>query len=110
MTPNHHTLLIDETEIPKKYKPVLARLAQAVQNSEVQKYLQIEDDFLAELDMYYDSLEEERKMKEEERKMKEEAIKKHKNAIQFMIQSGISLDEISKNLIISLGELNEMLK
>ncbi|MBK8625422.1 MAG: hypothetical protein IPN86_07630 [Saprospiraceae bacterium] len=75
MTPNHHTLLIDETEIPEKFKPVLERLAQAVQNSEVQKYMQIEDDFLAELDMYYDSLEEERKMKEEERKMKEEERK-----------------------------------
>ncbi len=38
MTPNHHTLLIDETEIPKKYKPVLARLAQAVQNMMFQFY------------------------------------------------------------------------
>jgi hypothetical protein len=54
--------------------------------------------------------EEERKLKEEERKLKEEAIMKHKSAIKFMIQNGISLDDISNHLMISLDELKEILK
>lgn len=110
MTTNHHTLLIDETEIPEKYKPVLDRLAQAVQNPEVQKYMQIEDDFLAELDLYYDSLEEERKLKEEERKLKEEERKLKEDAIIFMYKSGFSLEDISKNLKINLDDLKEIVK
>jgi hypothetical protein len=117
MTSNTHTLLIDETEIPAKYKPVIERLAQAVKDTEVQKYMQIEDDFLAELDLYLDSLdeerrlkEEERRLKEEERRLKEEERRLKEEAIILMYKNGITLEVISKNLMIPIVELDKIIK
>jgi hypothetical protein len=44
-----------------KFKPVLDRLAMAVQDKELKDYVFLEDDFIAELDQYYGSIEKETK-------------------------------------------------
>ncbi len=81
---------LTETEFPIKIRPVINRLRTAVEDPTIRDMMQVEDDFIAEILDYEDTInkerklkEEERKLKEEERKLKEEERKLKENAIQL---------------------------
>ena len=77
----------------------------------------VEDDFLSELQDYENRIvderklrEEERRLKEEERKLKEEAQMKQEEAIKFLLELGVSKDEIESKLNIPLSDMNRLIK
>jgi uncharacterized membrane protein len=96
-----------------KFKPVLDRLAMAVQDKELNDYVFLEDDFIAELDQYYDSIEEERKLKEieraqkeEERAQKEAYIHTNNKLVKFMLLRGVSILEIAEITNLSIDQID----
>ena len=84
--PNKKTMLVHENQIPERFRPIVRRLQAALSHQEVGNMMNVEDDFLAEmqayeeremmsayaLDMAQRAREEARRAKEEERRAKEE--------------------------------------
>jgi N12 class adenine-specific DNA methylase len=133
-----HIITMDDSTISAKFQPIVRRLQKAAMDKEMLQQMELEDEFIAEMDMYYDDLEnavrmkedalrmkeEERRMKEEERRMKEdalrmkedalelkgEAIKKQHKAVQLMVERGIDKLFISNNLGLSVEEIEEIVK
>ncbi|MDR2389162.1 MAG: hypothetical protein LBD89_05175, partial [Tannerellaceae bacterium] len=48
-TRNHHILNIDEEDFPERYRPVIRRLRKAYENDDVQTEMEMEDDFMTEI-------------------------------------------------------------
>ena len=50
--PNKKTMLVHETQIPERFRPILRRLQAALSQQEVGNMMNVEDDFLAEMQAY----------------------------------------------------------
>jgi len=126
-----HIITMDDSTISAKFQPIVRRLQKAAMDKEMLQQMELEDEFIAEMDMYYDDLEnavrmkedalrmkeEERRMKEDALRMKEdalklkgEAIKKQHKAVQLMVESGIDKLFISENLGLTVEEIEEMVE
>ena len=49
LTKNHHILNVNEDEFPEEYRTIIRRLRMASENDEVQIQMEMEDDFMKEL-------------------------------------------------------------
>ena len=93
--PNKKTMLVHESQIPERFRPIVRRLQAALSQQEVGNMMNVEDDFLAEmqayeeremmsayaLDMAQRAREEERRAKEEERLAREAAQREKEEAM-----------------------------
>ncbi len=118
-TDNPHIMSVNEALFPPKYRGILKRLHTLIQDRDVRDKMQVEDEFLTEMQFYADiqaqelaqalqQKEEERRQKEEERRQKEEALYKQEeaerqkeSAIQLLLEVGLPKAEIARKLGLS---------
>jgi len=96
---------VKETDFPERFRPIIRRLQAAAQEKEVRDIMNVEDDFVAELNDYEHRIEEaneqkeeERRQKEEERRQKEEALRRQEDAVRFLLALGVSVEEIAQKI------------
>jgi len=82
---------VKETDFPERFRPIIRRLQAAAQEKEVRDIMNVEDDFVAELNDYEHRIEEANQQKEEERRQKEEAVR-------LLLVLGVSVEEIAQKL------------
>ncbi|MGB4960215.1 MAG: hypothetical protein WBO36_12120, partial [Saprospiraceae bacterium] len=118
-TNDMHILNIKEQDFPSQFHPIIRRLKKAVEVKEVRDVMDIEDDFVKEINEYESRVvkqtalfEEEQRQKEEERRQKEEALRKQEEALRkqeealrkqeeaivLLLKNGISPEVISEQL------------
>jgi hypothetical protein len=128
---NHHIMNVKEKDFPEEFRPIIRRLQSATQEQEVRDIMIIEDDFLSELQDYENRIVDERRLKEEERRLKEEAQMKQreaqmkqqeaqmkqreaqmkqKEAILFLLELGVSKEDVASKLNIPLSDLDSMIE
>ncbi len=131
ITKDMHIMSVEEAKIPVKFKPIIRRLQKAVQVKKVRDVMDIEDDFVKELQEYESRaiqsehrLDQERnlrlkaqkekamvqKEKEEERKLKEEALIQKEEAILLLLANGVSKQVISNQLALPMAYINRIIK
>ena len=81
-----HEISIDEKDYPEKYKPIIRKLFQVMQDEKVRETMQIEDEILEELKMKERLVEKTQKEKENAVRMAEEAQKERENAVRLAEQ------------------------
>ncbi len=122
-TSNKHIMNLTETEFPVKIRPVINRLRTAVEDPTIRDMMQVEDDFIAEILDYEDTINKERKLKEEERKLKENAIqlkeeerkqkeeerKQKEDAIRLLSSLNVDKSDISIKLNIPIEEIESII-
>ena len=122
-TDDMHILNIQEQDFPSQFHPIIRRLKKAVEVKEVRDVMDIEDDFVKEINEYEHRvtrqtalLEEERRQKEEAQRKQEEAQlkqeeaqrkqeeaqRKQEEAIKLLLKSGVSPENISEQLDLPL--------
>jgi len=127
--PNKKTMLVHESQIPERFRPIVRRLQAALSQQEVGNMMNVEDDFLAEmqayeeremmsayaLDMAQRAREEERRAKEEEQRAREEerrareaAEREKEVAIRLLLQAGISKQLIAQKLGLSTEQIDRI--
>ena len=113
--PNKKIMLVHESQIPEKFRPILRRLQAALSQHEVGNMMNVEDDFLAEMQAYEEremmsayALEMERRAREEERRAREAAQREKEVAIRLLLQAGISQQEIAQKLGLSAEQINRI--
>ena len=100
--PNKKTMLVHESQIPERFRPIVRRLQAALSQQEVGNMMNVEDDFLAEMQAYEEremmsayaldmaqrareeaqrAREEERRAREEERRAREAAEREKEEAM-----------------------------
>jgi hypothetical protein len=75
MTRNHHILNVNEDDFPEIYRPVIRRLRMACESEDIQIEMEMEDDYLKELQNKERLIEEQGKALEEEKKANKEKDK-----------------------------------
>jgi hypothetical protein len=75
ITQNHHILNVNEDDFPESYRPLIRRLHKAQESEKIQRGMEVEDDFLKELQDWERKNEEQRKVIEEKDKTIEEKDK-----------------------------------
>ena len=105
---NHHIMNVKEIDFPEKFRPIIRRLQEAAQVKEVRDIMIVEDDFLSELNDYEHRIAESEKQKEEERRQKEEAQRKQEEAIKFLLELGVSKDDIATKLNIPFSDIDKL--
>ena len=106
--PNKKIMLVHESQIPEKFRPILRRLQAALSQHEVGNMMNVEDDFLAEMQAY-----EEREMMsayalEMAQRAQETAQREKEIAIRLLLQAGISKQEIAQKLGLSAEQINRI--
>ena len=108
-TENPHIMSINEALFPPKYRGILKRLHAIVQDRDVRDKMQVEDEFITEMQFYADiqaqELAQALGQKEEERRQKEEALRKQDSAIRLLLEVGLSKEEIVLKLGLSEGDM-----
>jgi hypothetical protein len=107
---NHHIMNVKEIDFPEKFRPIIRRLKSATQEQEVRDIMIIEDDFLSELQDYENRIVDERKLREEAQMKQQEAQMKQMVAIKFLLEVGVSKEDIASKLNIPLSDLDSLLK
>lgn len=117
---SHHLMNVSEEDFPERYRPVIRRLQAAIQSKDMRTKMQVEDDFLRELNDYEFRIESAEKRAEEEQRLREEAEQKTKAAEQKTIQlqftlvkllhsQGNSVSDISRITGLSVAEIEQIL-
>ena len=107
---NHHIMNVKETDFPEKFRPIIRRLQSATQEKEVRDIMIVEDDFLSELQDYENRIVDERKLKDEALRKQVEAQRKQEEAIIFLIELGVSKDNIASKLNIPVSDIDRLIK
>jgi len=68
----------------------------------VRDIMNVEDDFVAELNDYEHRIEEANEQKEEERRQKEEERRQKEDAVRFLLTLGVPAEDISQKLGLAL--------
>jgi AraC-like DNA-binding protein len=95
---NHHIMNVKETDFPERFRPIIRRLQAAAQEKEVRDIMNVEDDFVAELNDYEHRIKEANEQKEEERRQKEEAVRRQEDAVRLLLTLGMPVDDIAQKL------------
>ncbi|MDR1259577.1 MAG: hypothetical protein LBK65_09950 [Tannerellaceae bacterium] len=97
-TRNHHILNVDEDDFPEKYRPIIRRLRMASESEDMQIEMEMEDDFLKELQ------DKERAIEEKDRALKEKdkTIEEKDNALaeqtKALEEKDRAIEELKKQL------------
>ena len=84
-TRSHYILNVNEDDFPEQYRPVIRRLRMACESEDIQVEMEMEDDYLAELqDKERDIARQGKEIKEQKKEIKEQkkAIEEQKKAIE----------------------------
>ena len=95
---NHHIMNVKETDFPERFRPIIRRLQAAAQEKEVRDIMNVEDDFVAELNDYEHRIKEANEQKEEERRQKEEAVRRQEDAVRLLLTLGMPVEDIAQKL------------
>jgi hypothetical protein len=102
----HHILNVNEQDFPDKYRAIIRKLQEATQSPEIKKKMQLEDGIIEELEDNYREIEE-LELIVESVKQENELLKQERDAtILRMRSAGMSDEDISKFLGVSLQELS----
>jgi hypothetical protein len=74
-TANHHILNVNEDEFPDMYRPIIRRLRMASESEDIQTEMELEDDFMKELQDKERFIAQQSKVLEENKKVIKEKIK-----------------------------------
>jgi hypothetical protein len=97
-TMNHHCMKVNEEDFPEIYRPIIRRLRMAAESEDIQIEMEMEDDFLKELQDRERELAEEKEITREQKKELREqkkALKEQKKAIE---EKDKALDKKDKEL------------
>ncbi|MDR2765193.1 MAG: hypothetical protein LBB90_09225, partial [Tannerella sp.] len=95
-TQNHHILNVNEEEFPEIYRPVIRRLRMAYESEDIQVEMEMEDDFLKEIQDRERLIAEQDKALEESRKVIEDRDKTIKESKKVIEDRGKALEESKK--------------
>jgi hypothetical protein len=106
ITKNHHILNVNEDEFPEEYRSIVRRLRMASESEDIQIEMQMEDDFLKELE------DKERKVAQQEKVIEEhvKTIGKHVKAIKEKNKLLKEKDKVLKEKDKALEELKKQLE
>lgn len=104
-TDTMNILNIKVEDYPPKLHSILRRLQKAVEEKEIRRGMDIEDEFLRDLEEYEERIERAERRNEELQRQKEEAQRQKEEAILLMLQSSLSKQKISESLGISMEEI-----
>jgi hypothetical protein len=121
-TEDMHIMNVKEQDFPEKFQPIIRRLKQAVEVKEVRDVMEIEDDFVKELNEYEERIarqtalfenerhqkEEAQRQKEEAQRQKEEAQRQKEEAILLLLRNGFSAQMISEQLNIPIDVIESL--
>ncbi|MFZ1750607.1 MAG: hypothetical protein WAU01_10460, partial [Saprospiraceae bacterium] len=102
-TNDMHILNIKEQDFPSQFHPIIRRLKKAVEVKEVRDVMDIEDDFVKEINEYESRVVKQTALFEEERRQKEEAIV-------LLLKNGVSPEIISEQLSLPIDFVKSLLK
>jgi len=89
----HHILNVNETEFPEKYRPIIRKLQEAIENIEIKKKMELEDgliDELEDLEREIEDLEQENeqvKQENEQVKQENEQVKQENEQVKFKLDT-----------------------
>jgi hypothetical protein len=115
-------LNIKVEDYPPKLHPILRRLKKALEDKEIRRGMDVEDEFLRDLEEYEDRIEraeqqkeeaqrreeEAQRQKEEAQRQNEEAQRQNEEAILLMLHIGVDRQTIAEKLGRSLDEIEEI--
>ena len=112
-----HILNVKEQDFPAKFQPIIRRLKQAVEVKEVRDVMEIEDDFVKEINEYENRVNKQTHLLEEAQRQKEIALRNQEeerrqkeDAILLLLQNGISAESISEQLNLPLAYVETLNK
>ncbi|MDR1257704.1 MAG: hypothetical protein LBK65_00270 [Tannerellaceae bacterium] len=97
-TRNHHILNVDEDSFPEKYRPIIRRLRMASESEDMQIEMEMEDDYLKELQDKERAIEEKDKTIEEQGKALAEQGKALKEKDEALAEQDETISEQGKAL------------
>lgn len=112
-TDDMHIMNVKEQDFPEKFQPIIRRLKQAMEVKEVRDVMEIEDDFVKELNEYEERVLRQTALLEQAQRKQEEAQRKQEEAIILLLKNGLSAESISEQLnlplayVLSLNEESE---
>ena len=109
-TDDMHIMNVKEQDFPEKFQPIIRRLKQAVEVKEVRDAMEIEDDFVKELNEYEERVLRQSALLEQAQRKQKEAQRKQEEAIILLLKNGLSAESISEQLNLPLAyvlSLNE---
>ena len=123
-TKDMHILNVKEQDFPAKFQPIIRRLKQAVEVKEVRDVMEIEDDFVKEINEYENRVNKQTHLLEEAQRQKEIALRNQEialcnqeeerrqkeEAILLLLQNGISAERIAEQLNLPLAYVESLNK
>jgi hypothetical protein len=97
-TMNHHCMKVNEEDFPEIYRPIIRRLRIAAESEDIQIEMEMEDDYLQELQDRERKLAEEKKITREQRKALKEKDKALKEQGKVLKERGKAFEEKNKAL------------
>jgi hypothetical protein len=109
-TKNHHILNVNEDDFPEIYHPIIRRLRMACESEDIQIEMEMEDDYLKELQDKERLIEEKDKALEEQGKALEEKDKALEEQGKALEEKEKALEEKEKSIAELKRQLDEILK
>ncbi|MFZ1523840.1 MAG: hypothetical protein WAT22_03420, partial [Saprospiraceae bacterium] len=116
-TKDMHILNVKEQDFPTKFQPIIRRLKQALEVKEVRDVMEIEDDFVKEINEYENRVNKQTHLLEEAQRQKEIALRNQEeerrqkeDAILLLWQNGISAERIAEQLNLPLAYVESLNK
>jgi uncharacterized protein (DUF3084 family) len=97
-TKNHHILNVDEDDFPEEYRPVIRRLRMASESEDIQIEMEMEDDYLKELQDKERDIAQKEKIIKEQGKALEEKDKVLEEKDKALEEQGKTLEEKDKTI------------
>ncbi|MDR1583412.1 MAG: hypothetical protein LBS55_09180 [Prevotellaceae bacterium] len=95
-TLNHHILNVKETDFPEIYRPIIRRLRMACESEDIQMDMEMEDDYIKDMQSKERLLAKERKINEEQRKINEEQQKINEKQRKIIEEKDKTIEEKDK--------------
>ena len=109
-TADMHIMNVSEQDFPERFRPIIKRLKQAVEVKEVREVMEIEDDFVKEMNEYENRLLKQKALYEEAQRKQEEAQRKQEEAIILLLENGMTAEKIATQLNLPLDFIRELQK
>ncbi|MDR1331945.1 MAG: hypothetical protein LBK07_07550 [Tannerella sp.] len=107
-TMNHHCMKVNEEDFPEIYRPIIRRLRMAAESEDIQIEMEMEDDFLKELQDRERELAEEKEITRGQKKALREKDKALKEKDKTLKEQGMVLKEQGKAIEDLKRQLSEM--
>jgi len=120
---------VKEMDFPEQFRPIIRRLKSTIEVREVRDVMELEDDFVKEIQEYEDRVktaksnlndalqqnvvafklkDETINQKEEERRQKEKKRRQKESAVLLLLSNGVDKKQIAKKLGITKAEISKI--